>query len=228
MPHRFVAAVLALGLFSLGSAAAVAAAPAPNSADWVQVDNDVWTLFIQESQTHLLRAQEDLSQKDVKTAAAEIRMAAASLKIQEKRLAASAEQLNELAKGVESNEFNSPKEVKDAFGKAASILDHRQTFLPFIEGADVTYMNEANYHLAQAKALLKKQDDKGAAGAIVQAAVYLKLKAVHADERTKRELVSSDAELAELARALKAGGAAETKDMDVIFERARQAVRRAL
>jgi hypothetical protein len=88
-------------------------------------------------------------------------------------------------------------------------------------------MDEADYHLAQAKTLLNKQDNNGAAGAIVQAAVYLKLKAVHADERTKRGLASSDVELAELARAVKAGGASEAKDMDVIFERARQAVRRA-
>jgi hypothetical protein len=43
---------------------------------------------MEEPQAHLLRAQEDLSNKDVKGAAAEIRMAGTFLKIQEKRLGA--------------------------------------------------------------------------------------------------------------------------------------------
>jgi hypothetical protein len=203
-------------------------AKAVQLADWLPVDQDVWSIMMEEPQAHLLRAQEDLSNKDVKGAAAEIRMAGTFLKLQEKRLAVSSEQLNELAKGIESNKVASPKEVEETFNRAVSALDQRQALIPVITGVDALYVDEADYHMAQAKKRLHKKDSKAAAGDIRTAEAYLKLKAVHASEKAKGELLSSAAELEALAVRVEAGGEIAEKDMDRAFSRAREAVRRVL
>jgi hypothetical protein len=219
--------VLAAGTLFV-SAACASAAPAANSADWLPVDQNVWTILMDEPQAHLLRAQEDLSNKDVKAAAAEIRLADTFLKLQEKRLEASSERLNELAKGVESNKIASPKEVEDAFSKAIAVLDYRQNMIPVMEGADDLYLNEADYHLAQAEQRLKKEDGKGAAADMRKASAYLRLKAVRAGEDAKRALESSAVELEALAEKAERGGASAARDMDSAFARARKAVRGVL
>jgi hypothetical protein len=97
-----------------------------------------------------------------------------------------------------------------------------------MEGADTLYADEADYHFAQAKSRFNKKDNKAAAGDIRKAAAYLKIKAVHAGEKVKSELLASAAELGELAQKMDAGGVTVEKDLDHAFERARKAVRRAL
>jgi hypothetical protein len=221
------AGVIVVGMF-FGSMVSAAVAQAPKSADWLPVDENAWAIVMEEPQAHLLRAQEDLSNKDVKGAAAEIRMAGTFLKIQEKRLAVSSEQLNELAKGVESNNVSSPKEVEYEFNRAVSVLDYRQALVPVMEGTDTLYIDEADYHLAQAKSRLKKKEHKAAAGDIRKAAAYLKLKALHGGEKAKSELSSSVVELEELARKVEDGSVTAAEDLDQAFERARKAVRRVL
>jgi hypothetical protein len=71
--------LIVLGLL-FGSAVAAAAAPAANSADYLPVDQDVWTILMAEPDAHLLSAKEDLAEKDTKGAAAEIRLAGTFLK----------------------------------------------------------------------------------------------------------------------------------------------------
>jgi hypothetical protein len=212
----------------LGGPILAQGARAVQLADWLPVDQDVWTIMMEEPQAHLLRAQEDLSNKDVKGAATEIRLAGTFLKLQEKKLAASSEQLNELAKGVESNQVASSKEVEETFNRAISALDQRQALIPVISGADTMYVDEADYHMAQAKKRLKKNDNKAAAGDIRRAEAYLKLEAVHAGEKAKGELLSSAAELEALAVSVEAGGQTAEKDLDRAFSRARKAVRSVL
>ena len=224
---KYLASMLVLGLM-FGNAPRASAAPATNSADWLPVDQDVWTLLMAEPQAHLLSAQEDLANKDIKDAAAEIRMAGTFLKIQEKRLGASSEQLNELAKRIESNKVISSTEVEDTFSRAISALDHQQAMIPVMAGADTLYTDEADYHLAHAKARLNKKDNKGAAADIRTAEAYLKLKAVHAGEKTKAELVASAAELEDLAGKVESGAVTEAKDLEEASKRARKAVRSAL
>ena len=97
MKHQMAAILLSV-LF--GSAASAATAPAAQSTDWMPVDQDVWTIFAEEPQAHLARAQEDLSKKDTKAAANEIRRADTFIKIQQKRLAVSSRQLICLAKYI--------------------------------------------------------------------------------------------------------------------------------
>lgn len=202
-------------------AASTRAMPSP----WAPVNQDAWTLVMEEPQNHFMRARDDLSRKDAKGAASEMRLAGTFLKIQEKRLEASVKQLNDLADGIESGTVVSAKEANDSFDSAIRVLDQRQAVLPVIEGADVMYMDEADYHLAQAKIYLDRKDNKAAAGDIRRAAAYLKLKAVHAGEDTKKELSSSAAELEELARKADAGGVLAVADLENSFERARRAVR---
>jgi phage terminase Nu1 subunit (DNA packaging protein) len=155
-------------------------------------------------------------------------MAGTFLKIQEKRLAVSSEQLNELAKDIESNKVHSSKEVEDTFSRAISALDHQQAMIPVMAGANTLYMDEADYHLARAKARLNKKDNKAAAGDIRKAEAYLKLKAVHASEKTKAGLVASAAELEDLAGKVESGAVTEAKDLEEVFKRAHKAVRNAL
>jgi hypothetical protein len=204
------------------------AAEVSKSADWVPVDQDVWAIFMEEPQMHLLRAQEDLAKKDVKAAANEIRRADTFLKIQEKRLAVSSRQLSDLAKDIESGKVASAKEVEGTFNRAVSVLDHHQTMIPVMTGADALFLDEADYHLTQAKSSLKKKDNKAAAGDIRKATAYLKLKAVHAGEKAKSDLLASASELEALARKVEEGSVTAGKDVDQAFERARKAVRRAL
>ena len=56
----------------------------------------------------------------------------------------------------------------------------------------------------------------------------MKLKAVHAGEKAKSELLASAAELETLAGKVETGGATVEKDLDQAFARARKAVRNAL
>ena len=212
----------------LGSVTTVSAAPAPNSADWLPVDQDVWAIMMEEPAAHLAAAQEAIAAKNVKDAAAEIRMAGTFLKLQEKRLAVSSEQLNELAKEIESNKVASPMEVEETFNRAIAALDHRQAVIPVMAGTDTMYIDEADYHLAQAKKRLHKKDNKAAAGDIRRAEAYLKLKAVHASEKAKGELLASAAALETLAGKVEAGGVSVENDLDQAFARARKAVRSAL
>ena len=218
---------IVLGLL-FGSAAAATAAPAAHSADYLPVDQDVWTILMAEPQAHLLSAQEDLAEKNTKDAAAEIRLAGTFLKIQEMRLAGSSEQLNELAKGIESNVVVSSKEVEDTFTAAIGALDHRQAMIPVMAGADTLYADEAAYHLDRARTRLNKKDNKGAAGDIRKAEAYLKLKAVHAGEKSKRELSASAAELEVLAVKVEGGTETASKDVDEAFKRGYKAVRNEL
>jgi phage terminase Nu1 subunit (DNA packaging protein) len=214
--------VIGLCMLLFVGAASTRAMPSP----WVPVNQDAWTLAMEEPQNHFMRAQDDLSRKDAKGAANEMRLAGTFLKIQEKRLAASVKQLNDLANDIESGKVVSAKEANDSFSSAVRVLDQRQAFLPVIVGANVMYMDEADYHLAQAKIFLDQKDNKTAAGDIRRAAAYLKLKAVHAGEDTKRELSASAAKLEELARKVDEGGAVAVADLDKGFERARKAMRR--
>lgn len=225
MKHLDSAIVLGL---MFGSVVAATAAPASNSADYLPVDRDVWTILMAEPDAHLLSAKEDLAEKDTKGAAAEIRLAGTFLKIQEKRLAVSSEQLNELAKGIESNVVVSSKEVDDTFTAAISAIDHRQTMIPVMAGVDALYADEATYHLDHAKTRLNKKDNKAAAGDIRKAEAYLKLKAVHAGEKTKRELVASASELEVLAVKVESGAEIASKDVDDAFKRGYKAVRSEL
>jgi phage terminase Nu1 subunit (DNA packaging protein) len=211
---------LCAALFVVG--VATLAMPSP----WVPVNQDAWTLAMEEPQNHFMRAQDDLSRKDAKGAANEMRLAGTFLKIQEKRLEASVQQLNDLANDIESGKVVSAAEANDSFSSAIRVLDQRQAFLPVIEGGDVMYMDEADYHLAQAKIFLDQKDNKRAAGDIRRAAAYLKLKAVHAGEDTKKELSLSADELEELARKVDEGGAVAVADLDKLFGRARKAMRR--
>jgi hypothetical protein len=225
MKHQVVAIMLSV-LF--GSAAIAATAQTAQSTDWMPVDQDVWTIFTEEPQAHLARAQEDLSKKDTKAAANEIRRASTFIKIQQKRLAVSSRQLSDLAKDIEAGKVISAKEVEDTFNRAVSVLDQRQALVPLMEGADTMFVDEADYHLAQANDRFIKADYKTAVGDIRKAAAYLKLKAVHAAEKAKSELSSSAAELEELARKVDEGGVSAAKDVDHVFKRARKAIRRAL
>lgn len=222
---------MALGvLFATVAAAAVApaaATPAASSADWMPVDQDVWTIMMEEPQAHLLRAREDLTMKDRKGAAAEIRRADTFLKIQERRLAVSSRQMSRLAKDIESGKVISPKKVDVTFDRAVAVLDQRQTMVPIMTGADALYIDEADYHLAQAKSRLNKKDNKTAAGDIRKAEAYLKLKAVHAGEKAKIALSSSAAELETLAGKVEGGSVTVAKDLDQAFASAHKAVRRA-
>lgn len=205
-----------------------AAAPATNSAGWMPVDQDVWSVLMEEPQAHLARAQEALANKDPKGAAKEIRRANTFLKIQEKRLAASSVQLSDLANDVETGRIADAKIIDEIVNKAVSALDQRQNLIPVMAGADTLYVDEANYHLGQAKSSWIKKDGKAAAGDIRKAAAYLKLKAVHAEEKTKSELLASAAELQDLALKVEAGTVTAAKDLDDAFARARKAVRGAL
>lgn len=225
MKHQMSAIVLGV---LLGSAVSSLAAQTSKSADWVPVDQDAWTIVMGEPQAHFFLAQEDLSMKDTKAAAAEIRRADTFLKIQEKRLAVASKQLSDLAKDIESGKVVSSKEVEDTFNRAVSVLDHRQNLIPVMAGADTMYIDESDYHLARAKSSLKKKDNKAAAGDIRKAVAYLKLKAAHASEKTKSELSSSAAELEQLAKKVEDGSVTGAKDVDQAFKRARKAVRRAL
>jgi hypothetical protein len=225
MKHR-VSIIMFAVVF--GSAVAISAAPATNSADWLPVDQDVWTIMMGEPQAHLLAAQEDLSNKDAKGAAAEIRRADTFLKIQEKRLAVASKQLSELAKDIASGKVISAKEVADTSNRAISALDHQQALVPVMAGVDTLFEDEANHHLAQAKNRLSKKDNKTAAGDIRKAEAYLKLKAVHASEKTKSELLSSAAELETLAKKVEDGTVTAAKDTEEAFARARKAVRSVL
>jgi hypothetical protein len=213
---------IGLYLLPFAGAASIWAMPSP----WVPVDQDAWTLAMEEPQNHFMRAQDDLSRKDAKGAANEMRLAGSFLQIQEMRLEASVKQLNDLANDIESGEVVSAREANDSFSSAVRVLDQRQAFLPVIEGADVMYMDEADYHLAQAKIFLDQKDNKKSAGDIRRAAAYLKLKAVHVGEDTRKELAASAAILEELARKVEAGGAVAVADLDKGFERARKAMRR--
>lgn len=223
MKHQASAIVLGVLLGSAVSAAAV-----PGAATWIPVDQDVWTIVMEEPQAHLMSAQEDLANKDVKGAAAEIRRADTFLKIQEKRLAVSSRQLSRLAKDIETGKIISPKEVDETFNRAVSVLDHHQTLIPVMAGADTLYMDEADYHLAQAKKRLAKKDNKAAAGDIRKAEAFLKLKAVHAGEKAKSALLASVAELEALAAKVEGGGVTAAKDVDQTFASARKAVRNVL
>jgi phage terminase Nu1 subunit (DNA packaging protein) len=221
MKHQLAGIMLSVLFWSAVSAPT---AQASQSADWVPVDQDVWTIFTEEPQAHLARAQEDLSSKDTKAAATEIRKAGTFLKIQQKRLAVSSRQLNELAKDIDSGKVVSAKEVEDTFNRAVSVLDYHQTLIPVMEGADTLYSDETDYHLAQAKSRLNKKDNKAAAGDIRKAAAYIKLKAVHAGEKAKSTLLASAAELGELARKVDEGESIAAKDLEKAFKRAHAAV----
>jgi phage terminase Nu1 subunit (DNA packaging protein) len=228
MNHRmnsFVSGVLFLSVVSTAGAAAPATT---RSADWLPVDQDVWTIMMAEPQAHLLSAQEDLANNDAKGAANEIRMADTFLKIQEKRLTAASTQLNALAQDIKAGKVVSNKVVKDTFDKAISALDHQQAMIPVMAGADSLYMDEADYHLAQAKSHFIKKDVKAAAGDIRKASAYLKMKAVHAGEKAKSELSASAAELDDMAGKVESGTMTAAKDMDEAFARAHKAVRNAL
>jgi hypothetical protein len=208
----------------LGIAVPAPAAPVPNSADWLPVDQDVWTLFTEEPQAHLSRAHEDLSKNDTKDAAAEIRRADTFLKIQEKRLAESSRQLTDLAKDIESGQIVSAKEVEVSFNSAVGVLDYHQPMIPVMTGTDGLFVDEADYHLAQAKSRLKKKDNKAAVGEIRRAAAYLKLKAVHAEGKMLSELLASAAELGELGQKVDEGESIVAKDLEKAFKRAHEAV----
>jgi hypothetical protein len=118
--------------------------------------------------------------------------------------------------------------VENTFNTAVGALDHRQAVIPVLSGAETLYIDEADYHLTQAKSRLKKKDNKAAAGDIRKAEAYLKLKAVHAGEKTKRELLASAAELEDLAKKAEVGTDSAAKDVDEAFKRAHKAVRSAL
>jgi hypothetical protein len=201
-----------------------AAAPAP-SGDWLPVDPNVWTLLMDEPQAHLLRAQEDLSNKDTQNAAAEIRMADNFLNIQGIRLAISTKQLGDLANDIESGAITSPKGVDRVFNRAMSVMDHHQSLIPVMTAADTFIIDGVDGHLAQAKIRLAENEEKSAAEDIRRAAAYLKLKAVHAGKETKGELTSSAAELDGSAQQVEAGGTLRAQNLDLAIERARKAVR---
>jgi len=219
--------LIALGVL-LGVAASVSTAQATKPADWVPVDRDVWSVLMNAPQMHIMHAQIYLSQKDAGAAAAEIRRAGTFLKIQEKRLAAASQLLSNLANDVESGIVVSPRDVEVTANWAVSVLDYHQALIPVIADVDTLYADETDYHLAQAQSSLKYKDNKTAAADIRKAKAYLKLKAVHAGEKAKSELLASAAELNALARKMKAGGAAAGQDVEQAFERARKVVRRAL
>jgi hypothetical protein len=222
---KYIAGAFVLGIMC---AAAKAASSAAASTDWKPVDQDVWAILMAEPQAHMLSAKEDLAADDRKDAAAEIRLAGNFLMIQEKRLDASSRQLDRLSKDVENGVAVSSAQVDETFGSAIAALDHQQSMIPVMAGAETIYEDEAAYHLTQAQSHLNQKQDKLAAGEIRKATAYLKLKALHAGMETKVELQSSASDLDRLADKLDAGTATEAKNFEAAFARANKAVRSAL
>lgn len=234
MKNRISEIMMGILFVSVLSASASPAAPtaaeakAMESPKWIPVDEGAWAILLEEPQAHLQSAQEDLSNKDLNGAAAEIRRADTFLKIQENKLAVASAELLGLAKDIESGKAVSPEEVKGTFNNAVNVLDHRQAVVTAMAGVEVMYMDETDYHLARATDSLNKKDNKAAAADIRKAEAYLKLKAVHASDQTKADLLSSAAALEDLAGKMAAGVDAGAKDVDLAFARARKEVQTTL
>lgn len=200
------------------------AAPATMAPhQWIPVEQDVWAVFLEAPEYHFAKAREAATNKDNRTAAAEIREGAKLLRFQAKRLNAAVSDLDGLAKQV-SNGKATGDQMDKVLVSASKTLDYKEPMVPFAEGEDQLFVESGGYHVKQAKTKLAAKDKSGAAVEIRKAIAFLKIEAAHTGHDITGDLKSALDDMEALAKKVESGTDIAAKDLDQAFARARKSL----
>jgi hypothetical protein len=225
----------------LGLSASAPASPSPRAnnksakaeisaripEDWLVVEDTTFIPVIDDVSRKMLDAQRAFLKNDNKTAAEDIRQSAAALSREssgasvegQKRIQATARELEKLAAELDSNKISSVRQLDVVFIQAHD-ADIKQRWVEANEIAWYPYVEQPDQHFKNAHDSFLSRDFKKTAEEIRKGAAFVKLEDMRATGDAQQSLNASTVELAKLADEASRGEVKDVKSLDKAFARA--------